>query len=96
MDQKKTDQYVRMQVAEPGEFISQRLFDQKKFSPELLKMSHLYQMPDLQSDCEDYLQQTLSKENVVEAWKAAGISGSQILRQGKLFASMAFLMFKVS
>ena len=95
MDQKKTDQYA-LQVAKPGEFVTQRLFDQKKFSLELLKMSHLYQMSDLQSDCEDYLQQTLSKENVVEAWKAAGISGSQILRQGKLFASMAFLMFKVS
>ena len=84
MDQKKTDQYVRMQVAEPGEFISQRLFDQKKFSPELLKMSHLYGMPDLHSDCEVYLEQTVSKENAVEAWKAAGTLGSQKLRQGRL------------
>ena len=73
-----------MQVAEPGDFISQRLFDQKKFSPELLKMSHLYRMPDLQSDCEVYLEWTVSKENAVEAWKAAGTLGSQKLRQGRL------------
>jgi len=72
------------QVSEPGEFISQRLFDQKKFSSELLKMSHLYQMSDLQSDCEDYLQQTVSKENVVEVWNAAGTSGSQKLREKAL------------
>jgi len=76
------------QVAEPGEFISQRLFDQKKFTPELLKMSHLYQMLDLQSDCEDYLQQTVSKENALEAWKAAGTSGSQKLRE-KALTTMA-------
>ena len=73
-----------VQVAEPGEFISQRLFDQKKFSPELLKMSHLYQMSDLKSDCTDYLEQTVSKDNAMEAWNAAGTSGSQKLRQGGL------------
>ena len=73
-----------MQVAEPGEFISQRRFDEKKFTPELLKMSHQYQMSDLESDCEDYLQRTVSKENAVEAWKAAGTSGNQKLRQGRL------------
>ena len=82
MDQKKTDQYA-LQVAKPGEFVTQRLFDQKKFSPELLKMSHLYGMPDLHSDCEVYLEQTVSKENAVEAWKA-GTLGSQKLRQGRL------------
>ena len=72
------------QVAEPGEFVSQRRFDEKKFTPELLKMAHIYQMSDLQSDCADYLEQTVSKENAVEAWKAAGVSGSQKLRQGSL------------
>ena len=73
-----------VQVAEPGEFVSQRHFDEKKFTPELLKMAHIYQMSDLQSDCADYLEQTVSKENAVEAWKAAGVSGSQKLRQGSL------------
>ena len=82
MDQKKTS--TNIQVAETGEFISQRLFDQKKFSPELLKMSHLYRMPDLHSDCKAYLEQRVSKENAVEAWKAAGTLGSQKLRQGRL------------
>jgi len=69
------------QVAEPGEFVSQRRFDEKKFTPELLKMAHIYQMSDLQSD---YLEQTISKENAAEAWKAAGISGSQKLREKAL------------
>ena len=76
------------QVAGLGEFISQRRFDEKKFSPELLKMAHLYQMSDLQSDCEDYLQQSVSKENAVEAWSAAGIAGSEKLR-GKALTIMA-------
>merc|ERR1712198_517953 len=52
--------------------------------PELLKMAHIYQMSDLQSDCADYLEQTISKENAVEAWKAAGVSGSQKLREKAL------------
>ena len=82
IDQKKT--VTSVQVAEPGEFVSQRRFDEKKFTPELLKMAHIYQMSDLQSDCADYLDQTVSKENAVEAWKAAGISGSQKLRQGRV------------
>ena len=73
-----------VQVAEPGEFVSQRHFDEKKFTPELLKMAHIYQMSDLQSDCADYLEQTVSKENAVEAWKAAGKLGSQKLRQERL------------
>jgi len=72
------------QVAEPGEFVSQRRFNEKKFTPELLKMAHIYQMSDLQSDCADYLEQTVSKENAVEAWKAAGVSGSQKLREKAL------------
>ena len=76
------------QVAEPGEFISQRRFDEKKFSPDLLKMANQYQMLDLQSDCEDYLHQTVSKENAVETWKAAGISGSEKLR-GKALTTIA-------
>ena len=82
IDQKKTVTCV--QVAEPGEFVSQRRFNEKKFTPELLKMAHIYQMSDLQSDCADYLVLTVSKENAVEAWKAAGVSGSQKLRQGSL------------
>ena len=82
IDQKKTVTCV--QVAEPGEFVPQRRFNEKKFTPELLKMAHIYQMSDLQSDCADYLEQTVSKENAVEAWKAAGVSGSQKLRQGSL------------
>ena len=82
MDQKKTVTCV--QVAKPGEFVSQRRFDEKKFTPELLKMAHIYQMSDLQSDCADYLEQTVSKENAVETWKAAGISCSQKLREKAL------------
>ena len=70
--------------AEPGKFIPQKQFDVKKFSPDLLKMAHLYQMKDLQDDCEEYLQRNVTKENAVEAWTAAGVSGSQKLRDKAL------------
>ena len=49
-----------------------------------MKMAHLYQMSDLQSDCEDYLQQTVCKDNAVEVWKVAGITGCQKLRERAL------------
>ena len=47
-------------------------------------MAHLYQMKDLQDDCEEYLQRNVTKENAVEAWTAAGVSGSQKLRDKAL------------
>ena len=34
-------------------------------------MAHLYQLWDLFSNCDKYLQKNITKENAVEAWKAA-------------------------
>ena len=50
-----------------------------KSSLDLLKMAHLYQLKDLQGDCEEYLQRNVTKENAVETWMAAGVSGSKKL-----------------
>ena len=55
-----------------------------QFLPALLKMAHLYQLRDLLADCEEYLQRTVTKENAVEAWEAAGVSGCQKLRDKAL------------
>ena len=55
-----------------------------KFLSDLLKMAHIYQLKDLQDDCEEYLQRNVTKENAVEAWTAAGVSGSQKLRDKAL------------
>ena len=57
-----------------------------QFLPALLKMAHLYQLRDLVADCEEYLQRTVTKENAVEAWEAAGVSGCQKLRDKALGA----------
>ena len=43
-------------------------------------MAHLYQLKDLQEDCEEYLARNITMENAVEAWTAARVSGSQKLR----------------
>ena len=51
-----------------------------QFLPALLKMAHLYQLKDLQGECEEYLARNITKENAVEAWTAARVSGSQKLR----------------
>jgi len=72
--------------AQPNEFIVQKQFDMNKFSPALLKMAHLYQLKDLQGECEEYLARNITKENAVEAWMAGGISGSQKLRDKALMA----------
>ena len=34
-------------------------------------MAHLYQLGDLFSNCDKYLEKNITKENAVEAWKAA-------------------------
>ena len=47
-------------------------------------MAHIYQLKDLQDDCEEYLQRNVTKEIAVEAWKAAGVSGCQKLRDKAL------------
>ena len=47
-------------------------------------MAHLYQLKDLQEDCEEYLARNITKENAVEAWTAARVSGSQKLRDKAL------------
>ena len=57
-----------------------------QFLPALLKMAHRYQLRDLVADCEEYLQRTVTKENAVEAWEAAGVSGCQKLRDKALGA----------
>merc|ERR1719423_484487 len=72
------------ELAQPNEFIFQKQFDVNKFSPALLKMAHLYQLTDLQEDCEEYLARNITKENAVEAWTAGGVSGSQKLRDKAL------------
>ena len=47
-------------------------------------MAHMYQMKDLQEDCEEYLARNITKENAVEAWTAGWVSGSQKLRDKAL------------
>ena len=42
-----------------------------KFSIDLLRMAHLYQLADLFANCKKYLEENLTKENAVEVWKAA-------------------------
>ena len=49
-------------------------------------MAHLYELKDLQGECEEYLSRNITKENAVEAWMAGGISGSQKLRDKALMA----------
>ena len=47
-------------------------------------MAHLYQLKDLQEDCEEYLARNITIENAVEAWTAGGVSGSQKLKDKAL------------
>ena len=47
-------------------------------------MAHLYQLKDLQGECEEYLARNITKENAVEAWMAGGVSDSQKLRDQAL------------
>ena len=70
--------------------------DNTQFSTALLKMAHLYQLKDLQADCEEYLERNLTKENALEAWAAAGDLGSQKLRDKALGAIARVNIHEVS
>ena len=71
-------------------------FENTQFSTALLKMAHLYQLRDLQADCEEYLERNLTKENALEAWAAAGDLGIQKLRSKALVAITRVNIHKVS
>ena len=71
-------------------------FENTQFSTALLKMAHLYQQKDLLADCEEYLERSLTKENAVEAWAAAGDLGIQKLRDKALGAIARVNIHKVS
>lgn len=55
----------------PKKYIFTRKFDTEKISLDLLKMSHKYEVEDLQMDCAEYLGENLSDDNVVETWLEA-------------------------
>ena len=58
-------------------------------------MAHLYQLKDLHDNCEEYLLRSVTKENAVETWKAAGVSGSKKLRH-KALRTIARVNIQVS
>ena len=72
-------------------------FDVEKFSTDLLRMAHLYQVKDLITNCEGYLQKNISKENAVEAWKAGLELGCQELdHQALKFIARSYLKGEAS
>ena len=63
-------------------------FNPVKFTPDLLNMAHCYDLKDLQEDCIHYLEQNISKENVVGAWLASQRCGNSSLKE----SAMTYLM----
>jgi len=55
----------------PKKYIFTRKFEAETITLDLLKMSHMYQVEDLQMDCAEYLGDNLGDNNVVEVWMEA-------------------------
>ena len=47
----------------PNEYIYKRSFEREKLSIELLKMAHMYDVKDLEMDCEEYLKKNVCDVN---------------------------------
>jgi len=52
-------------------YIFTRKFETEELTLDLLKMSHIYEVEDLQMDCAEYLGENLCDDNVVDVWMAA-------------------------
>jgi len=70
--------------AQTGEYVYKKEFNPVYFTADLLNMAHFYDIKDLQEDCIHYLEQNISKENVVGAWLASKRCGNKNLKQSAL------------
>jgi len=57
----------------------QRIFQKEKFTIELFKMAHMYNVEDLQTDCAKYLKTTITGANIVEIWREASKCDNEVL-----------------
>ena len=58
-----------------------REFDEKKLTPELLRLSHMYQVKDLEDKCIQYLMKTIEDSVAVDIWSAAETIGNEDLKK---------------
>jgi len=56
-------------------------FDKKSLTPELLKMSHMYQVQNLQVKCVKYLMKNIEDNNAVDIWNVAEMISNEELRE---------------
>lgn len=56
-------------------------FDEKKLTPELLRLSHMYQVKDLEDKCIQYLMKTIEDSVAVDIWSAAETIGNEDLKK---------------
>jgi len=68
----------------PAKHVFKRSFTRQKFTPELLKIGHEYQVQDLQDDCIGHLKENITDENAVEIWIEAERCESVELRKAVL------------
>jgi len=64
---------IRLMRATLGseKYIFTRKFEMEELTLDLLKMSHMYEVEDLQMDCAEYLGENICDENVVDVWMEA-------------------------
>jgi len=70
--------------AQTGEYVYKKEFNPVYFTADLLNMAHFYDIKDLQEDCIHYLEQNISKENVVGAWLASKRCGNSSLKNSAM------------
>jgi len=64
---------------DPNKYIFKRSFEEKKLTPELLCMAHMYRVKDLWMDCTGHLKASVCDNNVIDIWMAAEMCENQEL-----------------
>merc|ERR1712112_516558 len=61
-----------------------KMFDNKRLTPELLRMAHMYEMTITRDSCSKHLLNNIKDSNVIDIWSAAETLGHDELKKRAL------------
>jgi len=67
-----------------GQNVFKKKFEEKRMTPDLLRMSHMYGVSMIQVSCVEHLKKSIEDANVVDIWSAAETTGSKGLKEAAL------------
>ena len=64
----------------PGQNLFKKKFEEERLTPDLLRMSHMYDVSMIQVNCVKHLKKSINDANVVDVWSAAETTGNESLK----------------